>query len=1080
MLRMKIRSLSLVVMLSFGSMVLNAQKSGQAAGGERVIHVDFSKTAGRLNTMFNECVGAGRAAEGLRADWQQQLAYVRKECGFRYIRMHGLLTDEMAVYSEDKNGKPQYNFMYVDVLFDFLHSIGMKPFVELGFMPSRLASGSKTIFWWRGNVTPPKDYEKWAGLVRSLVEHCTERYGADEVKTWYFEVWNEPNLGGFWAGTQQDYFKLYSYSARAIKSVNLSYRVGGPATAGAAWEPELIAYCKSNNVPLDFISTHSYGVRQGFLDEFGNTGTVLDKNPMSLSGDVLQSRKEIGQSAMPHLELHYTEWSASYTPADPIHDSYHEAAYVLQKLKQVGNAANSMSYWVFTDIFEEPGPRFTPFHGGFGMLTIQGINKPVFYAYQFLNQLGNIELANSDPSSWVCKDSSGNMQALVWDFTNTEPDSVNNQQYYIRDLPARSKGRLKVSIDNVPAGQYALEVYRTGYRSNDAYSTYLSLGKPAQLNKQEVEQIKDQNDGSPLSREIVTIKNGVPFVKELELRENDVYLVKLIKLARNGTALPRNGTALAQSGTALAQPGTAVKSAGFYENPVFAGDHPDPSILRDGDDYYMVHSSFEYYPGLLIWHSKDLLNWTPVTNALYKYVGSVYAPDLVKYKSKYYIYFPAGGTNYVVTADSINGRWSDPVDLKIGNIDPGHIVDEHGKRYLFFSSGGFVPLSDDGLSVTGEIRSSYSGWPVPRDWSIECFCLEGPKLVKRGEYYYLTVAEGGTAGPATGHMVISARSKSLAGPWENSPYNPIIRTTSNSDRWRSKGHGTLFEDAKGKWWMVFHAYEKGFYNLGRQTLLLPVEWTEDGWYRVPEGIEADQPIGKPELAVSRAGLTVPASDVAGSRPALERTGGALPGTNGPNPGGLRRSRSDEDLPSLDLTWSDKFDGSHLGPQWKFFKEYDTGRFRATANGLIVKAKGDAIGNSSPLLFLPSDHSYTAEVELLVEGGAVGGLVVFYNERAASGILTKDGDILANLNGWQYPAEKKAVTRHVFLRVKNVDNIVDMYYRTEGGEWNKIQSSLDISGFNHNALGGFMAVRIGLCSIGEGAVTFRNFVYKALK
>lgn len=520
-------------MVSFVTIGSNAQKPGQdrPAVGERVIHVDFNKTAGRLNPMFNACVGAGRAAEGLRADWQQQLAYVRKECGFRYIRMHGLLGDEMAVYTEDNHGRPQYNFMYVDALFDFLQSIGIKPFVELGFMPGRLASGNKTIFWWRGNVTPPKDYEKWAGLVRALVEHFTERYGTDEVKTWYFEVWNEPNLAGFWAGTQQDYFKLYSYSARAIKSVNAAYRVGGPATAGAAWEPEMIAYCQNNNVPLDFISTHAYGVKQGFLDEYGNTGTVLDRNPASLSGDVLQSRKEISQSAMPGLELHYTEWSASYTPADPIHDSYIEAPYVLQKLKQVGNAANSLSYWVFTDIFEEPGPRFTPFHGGFGMLTIQGINKPVFYAYRFMNQLGNFELVNKDSSSWVTRDAAGNIQALVWDFTVTQPvDSVNNQAYYIRDLPAGAKGRLKISIDQVPPGKYALEVYKTGYRCNDAYSTYLSLGTPAQLNKKQVEQIRDLNGGAPLSREIVAITGNVSFVRELELRENDVYLLKLIKL----------------------------------------------------------------------------------------------------------------------------------------------------------------------------------------------------------------------------------------------------------------------------------------------------------------------------------------------------------------------------------------------------------------------------------------------------------------------------------------------------------------------------------------------------------------------
>lgn len=498
---------------------------------QRTINIDYNKSSGQLNTMFNECVGAGRANEGLRADWQQQLAYVRKQCGFKYIRMHGLLTDDMGVYKEDNKGNPEYNYMYVDALFDFLQSIGMKPFVELGFMPSALASGSQTIFWWRGNVTPPKDYNKWADLIRHLVQHFTDRYGADEVKTWYFEVWNEPNLSpGFWTGTQQDYFKLYSYTAKAVKSVNADYRVGGPATAGAAWVPEMIKYCSENHVPIDFISTHSYGVNKGFLDEYGHTGTVLSKDPMSVSGDVLKSRKQIAGSSMPNLQLHYTEWSSSYTPADPIHDSYHEAAYVLQKLKQVGDAANSMSYWVFTDIFEEPGPRFTPFHGGFGMLTIQGINKPVFYAYQFLNRLGNIELSNKDADSWVCKDSSGNIQALVWDYTYTLPDSVNNQQYYIRDLPAKSKGKLKINITNVPNGKYALEVYKVGYRSNDAYSTYLSMGKPSQLNREQVDQIKKQNNGSPVSREIITVKEGVPFAKELDMRENDVFFLNLVKL----------------------------------------------------------------------------------------------------------------------------------------------------------------------------------------------------------------------------------------------------------------------------------------------------------------------------------------------------------------------------------------------------------------------------------------------------------------------------------------------------------------------------------------------------------------------
>jgi xylan 1,4-beta-xylosidase len=519
----------LIIILTFQ---LVGSAVAQPINQERIIRLDFSKVKGEFSTMFKECIGAGRANEGLRADWQQQLAYVKKECDFKYIRMHGLLTDDMGVYREDKNGNPEYNFQYVDVLYDFILSIGMKPFVELGFMPEALASGKQTIFWWRGNVTPPKDYNKWAELIRNLTLHFTQRYGANEVKTWYFEVWNEPNLNvnGFWAGTQEEYFKLYKYSAEAIKSVNKEYRVGGPATAGAAWEPEMIDFCVKNSVPLDFISTHAYGVKQGYLDEFGNSGTVLDKNPMSLSRDILQSREEIISSSMPNLELHYTEWSSSYTPADPIHDSYHEAAYILQKIKQVGNAANSMSYWVFTDIFEEAGPRFTPFHGGFGLLNYQAINKPAFYSYKFMNQLGNIELKNIDSSSWACKDEKGDLQILFWDFTNTHPgDSVNNQIYYIRDLPAKSKGRTKINISAIPAGTYEIKIFKVGYRVNDPFASYFDLGKPKQLTKEQVQKIKTLNDGSALSSEYIEVKSGKSYQKELEIRENDVFLLTMIK-----------------------------------------------------------------------------------------------------------------------------------------------------------------------------------------------------------------------------------------------------------------------------------------------------------------------------------------------------------------------------------------------------------------------------------------------------------------------------------------------------------------------------------------------------------------------
>lgn len=530
---MKKNFLLLIILYSCYSVTTFGQnaKAKKTASKDRIIKVDYNKTAGEWNTMFKECVGAGRANEGLRADWQQQLALVKKDCDFKYIRMHGLLTDDMAVYTEDNKGNPQYSYQYIDALYDFLLSINVKPFVELGFMPSRLASGNQTVFWWKGNVTPPKDYKKWEDLIRNLTQHFTERYGEEEVKTWYFEVWNEPNLSpGFWTGSQADYFKLYEYAARAVKSVNPAYKVGGPATAGAAWVPETIEFCSKNNVPIDFISTHSYGVGQGFLDEFGGAGTILSKEASSVSGDVINSRKQISSSVKPNLELHYTEWSSSYTPADPLHDSYHSAAYILQKLKQVGNAANSMSYWVFTDIFEEPGPRFTPFHGGFGLMNTQGIKKAAYFSYDFLNKLGDTELQNADTSSWATKNKEGNVQLLFWDFTYTLPEHTNNQQYYIKDLPSKPKGSVKVQLAGLEKGTYHLEIYKVGYKVNDAYTDYLAMGKPSQLTKQQVNMLKEKNNGDPIVTEIITIGSDGNYNKDFDINENDVFLLNLVKI----------------------------------------------------------------------------------------------------------------------------------------------------------------------------------------------------------------------------------------------------------------------------------------------------------------------------------------------------------------------------------------------------------------------------------------------------------------------------------------------------------------------------------------------------------------------
>jgi len=507
--------------------------SQEAVPIQRIISVDMSQEKGTSSKMWRKCVGAGRANEGLRADWQEQLRQVKKDCGFEYIRMHGLLHDDMGVYFEDSKGNPIYNWQYIDQLYDFLLSINIKPFVELAFMPSALASGEKTGFWWKANMTPPKSYPKWSALIKALTEHFTERYGKEEVKNWYFEVWNEPNHKGFWSSDIQEYFKLYDASARAVKSVSADYRVGGPASAGTGWIKELIDYCDKNNCPIDFISTHQYAVTKGFLDETGKTGTIFSPNRKAITDGVINVRHQIQSSSKPNLELHFTEWSASYTPTDRIHDAYHSAAFILDKIKGTEHTANSMSYWVFTDIFEELGIRATPFHGGFGLLNYQSIKKPAYYTYQFLNKLGNTEVENTDSASWVCKSDNGNIQALLWDFTITQPgDSVPDQVYYKRDLPSKDNGNVQLKLTNVPKGKYNLKITKVGYKSNDAFATYLQIGSPNQLTRAQVKTIKEANAGNPEIAKQVEIKGDKLFNYTLPMRENDVYLVELEKESR--------------------------------------------------------------------------------------------------------------------------------------------------------------------------------------------------------------------------------------------------------------------------------------------------------------------------------------------------------------------------------------------------------------------------------------------------------------------------------------------------------------------------------------------------------------------
>ena len=472
----------------------------------------------------------------------------------------------------------------------------------------------------------------------------------------------------------------------------------------------------------------------------------------------------------------------------------------------------------------------------------------------------------------------------------------------------------------------------------------------------------------------------------------------------------------------------------YYSNPVLGGDYPDPSVLRVGNDYYMTHSSFNYYPGLLIWHSTDLIHWERVCHALHQNVGSVWAPDLIIYKGIYYIYFPAGGTNWVVTARSPEGPWTEPVDLKLhGFIDPGHVVTPDGKRYLYLSKGSIIQLAEDGLSTTGEPKYIYDGWEFPKTWSTECFCLESPKSTVKDGYFYLTVAEGGTAGPATSHMVVSARAKSPYGPWENSPYNPIVHTDSRSERWWSQGHGTLVDDVKGRSWIMYHGYEQNFHTLGRQTLMLPVEWTVDKWFIVPASVKSSDDIHIPSGEKCRNGT------------------------------GL----------------SDDFSGNNLGLQWQFYKRFSPERVKLSEGKLIVTAEGNSFDNSSPLLVNSSDQKYEIQIEYTIDEGVTAGLCLYYNELANVRIAADTARFTVFIQKSAKIREKNLMGSHGYLRILNDCNEVSFYFSTDGEKWTRVERSLDATGYNHNVFGEFLSLRAGIFAFGKGKVIFDNFIYRKL-
>lgn len=480
---------------------------------------------------------------------------------------------------------------------------------------------------------------------------------------------------------------------------------------------------------------------------------------------------------------------------------------------------------------------------------------------------------------------------------------------------------------------------------------------------------------------------------------------------------------------------------GRYRNPVLAGDRPDPNVLKDGADYYATFSSFQYYPGIPIWHSRDLVNWTPLAAALREYIGNIWALDIAKHGGRYFIYIPALDDSdralktWVVHAENMRGPWSDPIDMRIdGYIDPGHAVGEDGKRYLFLNGGHRVRLSDDGLSAAGPVEHVYGGWPIPQDWIIEGFALEGPKVLRRGDWYYLFSGQGGTAGPPTSHMVVVARARSIHGPWENCPHNPIVRTAQRGEPWWSRGHATAVEAPDGSWWLVYHGYENGFRTLGRQMLLEPIEWTADGW---PRALGGD---------LSRA---------------LTKPGGAPAGPHGVALSGL----------SADAL------GTRLAFYQPDFGYLDRAKFEGGT--LTLAGQGTGPADASPLLFVAGDRAYEVIVEVEIGTKGAAGLLLFYNEKLFCGLGLGQGRLHAYRIGQEerWPPGGKTDARRLHLRLVNDENVVTFYYSDDGRAWTR-ERSFEVAGYNHNVADGFLSLRPGLYASGEATARFSNLVYRA--
>lgn len=425
--RKKHRTFSNFLWIGIAGLMSVASGTGaraQASGAAQTIEIDGAATAHPFPHFWEEMFGSGRAILSLRESYRKDLRETKRITGFKYVRFHAIFQDEVGVYDEDKDGNPVYNFSYVDQIYDGLLENHVRPFIEMSFMPKKLTSDPNALhaFWYKQNVAPPKDWKKWEQLVEAFTRHLVERYGENEVAQWYFEVWNEPNID-FWAGNPKEstYYQLYDGAARAVKRVSTRLRVGGPSTAQAAWADRFLAHCKDNNVPVDFVSTHVYGNDKA-EDVFG-THEDIPRNKM-VCRSVKKVHEQIAASGYEKMPLIWSEFNADYSNQPNVTDSAFMGPWLADTIRQCDGLVDMMSYWSFSDVFEEQGVIKTPFYGGFGLLAEDGIPKAAFNDFALLHQLGETRLDLQSDTALVTRRKDGALAIAVWNLFLPEEAGV--------------------------------------------------------------------------------------------------------------------------------------------------------------------------------------------------------------------------------------------------------------------------------------------------------------------------------------------------------------------------------------------------------------------------------------------------------------------------------------------------------------------------------------------------------------------------------------------------------------------------------------------------------------------------------